>query len=165
MEERGQTLTEKRLLIGKALMAVMLSFVAVILVLYVYTIAIGGFAVVNGRSMEPLLHTGDLVFMKKGGSIEVGDIIVYKDRTGKFIIHRVVASYTYKGTKCYVTKGDNNPYPDTGYPGICRKPVHVEGGIGYGVPEDKVVGVVMGIGGNPVKIPYLGALTLVYKES
>lgn len=152
-------------MISKALMVLLLSFVVVVIVLYGYTIAIGGFAVVNGRSMEPLLHTGDLVFMSKRGSIEVGDIIVYQDRTGKYIIHRVVAVYTYKGVKCYVTKGDNNPYPDTGYPGICRKPVNVGGGIGYGIPEDKVVGVVLGVKGNPIKIPYLGALTLIYKSS
>lgn len=158
-------ISAKRLLIGRALMALLVSFIVVIVVLYGYTIAIGGFAVVNGRSMEPLLHTGDLVFMSKRGDIEVGDIIVYQDRTGKYIIHRVVAVYTYKGVKCYVTKGDNNPYPDTGYPGTCRKPVRVEGGVGYGIPEDKVVGVVLGVKGNPVKIPYLGALTLIYKGS
>ncbi|MCE4599384.1 MAG: signal peptidase I [Desulfurococcales archaeon] len=133
-------------------------------VLYGFSLVKGGFAVVDGRSMEPLLHTGDLVFMRDvDGGIDVGSVVVYRDPSGKYIIHRVIAVYEYKGIDCYVIKGDNNYMPDLGYPSVCKKPYRYGGITVYGVPEDKIVGVVISIGSNPLKIPYLGGLTLAYK--
>lgn len=138
--------------------------VVVLVALYGYSLVLGGFAVVEGRSMEPLLHTGDLVFLSKNKEPEVGSIVVYKDRSGKYIIHRVIGIYEYMGKKCYVIKGDNNAIPDYGFPDICRRPHRVGSYTAYGVPEDRIVGVVIGIGwDNPFKIPYIGGLTILYK--
>ncbi|MEB3773937.1 MAG: signal peptidase I [Desulfurococcales archaeon] len=132
--------------------------------IYAYALLFGGFAIVEGRSMEPLLHTGDLVFLDKRSEPSVGSIVVYTDKSGRYIIHRVIAIYEYKGVKCYIIKGDNNAVPDFGYPDVCKKPQRVGPFTAYGVPEDRIVGTVISVGGvNPVKIPYIGGLTILYK--
>ncbi len=132
--------------------------------LYLFSLANGGFAVVEGRSMEPLLHSGDLVFLLSNRDPVAGDVVVYRDNMGRFIIHRVIAVYDVNGLTCYVIKGDNNVIPDLGDPEDCIRPVNVEGYSSYGVPRDRIVGVVVSIDGNPIKIPYVGGLTLALKE-
>ncbi len=118
----------------------------------------GGFAAVEGRSMEPLLHTGDLVILVKKSDIDVGDIVVYSSNS-KYVIHRVIGVYEVKGYYCYVTKGDNNITPDIGDPRRCPPgPFGVSG-----VPRDSIVGVVLTVRGHPVKIPYIGSITLLIK--
>ncbi|WFO76330.1 signal peptidase I [Desulfurococcaceae archaeon MEX13E-LK6-19] len=105
-------------------------------------------AVVEGKSMFPLLREGDIVFIKKVSpeDIHVGDVIVYEYR-GKYIIHRVIKVIHQNGKTYYVTKGDNNFVIDPYY-----EP---------GVPYDKVKGKVVEIGDNTVlKIPYIGYYTL-----
>lgn len=71
-----------------------------------------GFVV--GNSMFPSLKDGDVLIMKKA-EIEnlfepdlIGQIVLYKDKEGIFVVHRVVKA---KGAKV-VTKGDANPAPD-----------------------------------------------------
>jgi len=125
-------------------------------------------AAVRGVSMEPLLHTGDLVFIVKAteDNIRVGDIVIYKSPTGGYIIHRVIAKYYNSGRLCLVLWGDNresNPSPDRGYPSICgytriKDPLTGAYLIAPGVPLDKVLGKVLTIKGYVVKIPYLGGL-------
>jgi signal peptidase len=119
----------------------------------------GGFAAVEGRSMEPLLHTGDLVVLVKRSDISVGDIVVYSSGS-KYVIHRVVGKYEVNGYYCYIVKGDNNVIPDTGDPRRCPP-----GRYGVsGIPEDSIVGVVLSVRGNPVKIPYIGSITLLVRS-
>jgi signal peptidase I len=76
---------------------------------------------VQGISMQPAIHTGDLaiVFPVSVNSLHVGDVIVYRYCYGgdcMLIIHRV---YTPpQGDPAYVlVKGDNNPTPDQNYTG------------------------------------------------
>lgn len=58
-------------------------------------------------SMEPLIQTGSLVFVKPAQEYAVGDIITY--RCGETsVTHRIVK----KTEEGYVTKGDANPAPD-----------------------------------------------------
>ena len=126
-----------------------------------------GFAVVEGVSMEPLFHTGDLVVLVKKSpeEIEVGDIVVYKSG-GKYVIHRVVYKYVGpSGDVCFVTKGDNNLLPDLGDPLRCGS--RAVPGIGYasGIPYDRVVGVVAEVEGKPLKIPYVGAVRLLARKA
>mgnify|MGYP001770629717 CR=1 FL=1 len=118
----------------------------------------GGFAAVEGRSMEPLLHTGDLVILVRKSEINVGDIVVYKSGS-KYIIHRVIDKYEVNGYYCYVTKGDGNILPDIGDPRLC--PPRSSGFSGQ--PESSIVGVVLTIRGYPVKIPYIGTITLMIR--
>ena len=131
-----------------------------IVVLGVIIIASGvrGIAIVEGKSMEPLFHTGDIVFLEKPdpSRIHRGTIIVYRT-DGRYIIHRVIKIYKYDHTTCYVVKGDNNPVPD---PGLSPCPY-----ISWyrGVPLRAVKGIVASIRGDPLKIPYLGGLTLLVR--
>ncbi|MEB3759671.1 MAG: signal peptidase I [Desulfurococcales archaeon] len=135
-----------------------LSIIAVIVffILAAYML-LGGvlrLAIVEGISMEPLLHTGDVVLIKKEApdQINVGDIVVYSSGT-KYIIHRVIEIKKIDGKYCYVVKGDNNPMPDPGFP-ECH---------GLGIPYDAIVGVVQEVDGSPVKIPYVGGLSLLVR--
>jgi len=117
----------------------------------------GGFAAVEGRSMEPILHTGDLVVIIKKKDINKGDIVVYRS-SSKFIIHRVIDKYEVNGYYCYITKGDGNTIPDFGDPQACPP----RDGFA-GQPESSIVGVVLTIRGYPVKIPYIGSITLLIR--
>lgn len=102
-------------------------------------------AVVEGTSMEPTLQSGDLVIVIKRVSlrdIEVGDIVVYR-RGGTLIIHRVIR---IEGDTL-ITKGDNNWLPDP--------PVKFQ----------SVIGKVLELGDNVVKVPLVGYLTLFARYS
>ncbi len=81
-------------------------------------------AIVDGNSMYPILHSGDLVFFTyPTSSIKNGTIIVFvQGGTGvnaldsllkPVVIHRVIAIGTEPdGMPYYQTKGDNNIAPD-----------------------------------------------------
>lgn len=72
-------------------------------------------AVVNGSSMLPLLRDDDLVIVVPPNNIELGDIVIYRNDKGDYVIHRVIAiAECQQGYRVYITKGDNNPYTDTG---------------------------------------------------
>ncbi len=81
--------------------------------------ALGGttsYVFVEGQSMEPTMHTGDLAIVRKG-SYDVGDTVAFhvpeaelKDQT---IIHRIVAGDSTNGFKM---RGDNNDQPDQWQP-------------------------------------------------
>ena len=65
---------------------------------------------VRGVSMLPAIEGGDLAFTMpcSVGNVAPGTVVVYRDYSGKYIIHRVVeASNGY-----LIVKGDNNPWPD-----------------------------------------------------
>jgi len=142
--------------------AVALVTVAVALGFLAVGVLGAGFAIVEGRSMEPLFHTGDMVALVPvdEGGVAPGDIVVY-EKGGRFIIHRVIYVYVSEGGEvCLVTKGDNNPVPDAGFPSVCGV-VMVEGyGPQAGVPLSAVKGKVLEVAGVPVKIPYIGGVRL-----
>ncbi|MCX8196502.1 MAG: signal peptidase I [Acidilobaceae archaeon] len=135
-----------------------LAALALLIALYlIFRAAGGGMAAVSGRSMEPSLHSGDLVFIVRSDSIREGDIIVFRSGGG-YVIHRVIEVYEKDGMKCYITQGDNNPFPDPGS-SRCADPARRH----YGIPEDLVVGVVITVFGIPIKVPYLGSLALLLR--
>ena len=95
-------------------------------------------AVVSSWSMEPVLHVGDLVVTTGGGSIELGEVILYRSSThGRLIVHRVVK---ISGDR-YTTKGDANPVADF-------RPV----------PRKNVLGKVV------LVIPYVGSIRLIAEK-
>lgn len=98
------------------------------------------FAVVEGRSMEPLLWTGDVVIVYKSDDIRVGDVVIYAGRGG-YVIHRVVE---VRGD-CFIIKGDNNPVPDG-----C-------------IAKERITGKVLSIGSSVIKVPGIGYLTLLVR--
>lgn len=108
-------------------------------------------AVVSGISMEPILSTGDLVLIlpvKNPSEIHVGDVIVYRSMSGRYIIHRVINIVDVGGNIYFITKGDNNPIPDLFSPEL------------PGVPFENVMGKVVSINGFVFKIPYIGIISL-----
>lgn len=107
---------------------------------------IGGpatYVFVSGTSMEPTLHTGDLVIAREADDYAVGDIVAFRlpdgDRTetgGALVIHRIVGGSASDG---YVVRGDNRMGDDPWRP----------------MPED-VVGRALFV--IPGVAPYLNAL-------
>src|SRR4051812_28356179 len=71
------------------------------------------FQVTHGISMEPQYHQGDLVFLLKENSYEIGQIAAYHgNRPGLVVLHRIVGG----DARGYVFKGDNNQSRDVPHP-------------------------------------------------
>jgi signal peptidase I len=74
---------------------------------------IGGrasYVVVDGNSMEPVFHQGDLVIIHAASTYNVGEIVTFHNaEVNAFVIHRVIAIEQDH----YVFKGDNNSWIDT----------------------------------------------------
>ena len=118
--------------------------------------------VVEGNSMLPTLHNGDLVLIYKPGpgDIKPGDIIVYRSPSqNKLVIHRVIEVNRCGPQYCYITKGDNNVNADNS-PILQLEPPQ-------GIDYDDILGVVMGVRIRgvcvPFRIPYLGILTMLLR--
>jgi signal peptidase len=72
-------------------------------------------AVVTGISMEPTFEQGDLAILKRQvdpASLSVGDIVEFRDRFDRPVVHRIVDIQRVEGTLVFTTQGDNNTHPD-----------------------------------------------------
>ena len=73
-------------------------------------VRIGGqasYVMVNGMSMEPGYHTGDLVIVRKAQTYQVGDVVTYRDaEMGAYVIHRIIGIEQGQ----FILKGDNNSW-------------------------------------------------------
>ena len=72
------------------------------------------YVVVSGTSMEPTMHTGDLLVARRQDSYEVGDVAVYRVPIvevggGQQVVHRIVGGSPEEG---YLLQGDNRDLPD-----------------------------------------------------
>jgi signal peptidase I len=80
-------------------------------------VAFGGpasYVVVSGASMEPHLHTGDLVIAHAAADYHVGDVVAYRvpkgqALAGSLVIHRIIGGDAVTGL---VVQGDNKNEPD-----------------------------------------------------
>jgi signal peptidase I len=70
------------------------------------------YVIVNGNSMEPLYHPGDLVILRGSDRAEVGDIFTYWYPEVGAVIHRIVAR---EGDR-FIMKGDHNSWTDGYHP-------------------------------------------------
>lgn len=71
------------------------------------------YVIIDGNSMEPGFHTGDLVILTKASSYNIGDIVSYHDpRMNARIIHRIIGIQDGR----FIMKGDNNNWIDTTHP-------------------------------------------------
>ena len=71
------------------------------------------YAVVDGISMNPKLHAGDLVVLRQASSYQVGDVVAYHNlQLGRLVLHRIVGEVGGH----YVFKGDNNSFLDAYHP-------------------------------------------------
>ena len=77
---------------------------------------IGGqasYVMVNGISMEPNYHTGDLVMVRKAQIYQIGDVVTYRDaEMGAYVIHRIIGIEQGQ----FIIKGDNNSWIDAYHP-------------------------------------------------
>ncbi|GIE79150.1 hypothetical protein Aph02nite_51000 [Actinoplanes philippinensis] len=62
-----------------------------------------------GISMNPLYYEGDLVFVKKASSYEVGQVAAYHGVGGVQVLHRIIGG---DGSRGFILKGDNNDSVD-----------------------------------------------------
>jgi signal peptidase len=69
-------------------------------------------AVVEGYSMNPLLYEGDIVIILPSRNINLGDVVIFKNDRGEYVIHRVIGIINCSGKMLYMTKGDNNQFLD-----------------------------------------------------
>lgn len=97
-------------------LSALLSLIVVIVawVLFAPT-QVGGaasYVIINGNSMEPLYHRGDLVILRTADAYAVGDIVTYRHPTIGQIIHRIIK----KDGDTFVFKGDNNDFIDSYHP-------------------------------------------------
>ena len=96
-------------------------------------------ASITSSSMWPELKKNDLIFIEYAdkNSLAIGDITVFKNEKG-FTIHRIIEL----NENTLTTKGDANNVAD--------KPVEYK----------KIVGRTLDWNDKPVRIPYLGRLTI-----
>jgi signal peptidase len=112
------------------------SIIASLLVLqYIASLPISPFNfkafVVRSGSMEPTIHTGDLLFTRTSKQYSESDIITFADTRGQIITHRIVDSgISQNGTVAFTTKGDNNQSVDTEQ----TIPMHIVGKWWFSVP-------------------------------
>jgi signal peptidase I len=97
--------------------ATLLSLLMAFLVWFMFApTQLGGqvtYVIVDGNSMEPKFHRGDLLLIREASGYEIGDAVTYRDSDlGKFVFHRI----TSMDLDRFVMKGDNNPWTDTYHP-------------------------------------------------
>jgi signal peptidase I len=84
---------------------------AAVLWLVFAPVQLGGraaYVVVNGNSMEPLYHRGDLVITRAANAYAPGDIVTYRHPQVGPVIHRIIG----RAGERWVFKGDNNDFVD-----------------------------------------------------
>ena len=102
-------------------------------------------AAITSQSMYPALKRGDLVLLEgidEAAELEVGDILAFESDDG-FAIHRIVGI----DGETITTKGDANLIED--------EPISFE----------QVIGRALTIRGRLAKIPYLGNIPLIFKQT
>jgi signal peptidase len=95
----------------------MFAAVVAVSILFLRPETLGGsaaYVIVSGHSMEPTLHTGDLVVALRQGTYRRGQVIAYhipknQAGAGALIIHRIIGGSARDG---YITRGDNRDYRD-----------------------------------------------------
>ncbi len=70
------------------------------------------YVIVNGISMEPGMHGGDLAILRQAPDYQVGDVVTYRHPQIGPVIHRIIA---LDGDR-FVFKGDNNTWIDSYQP-------------------------------------------------
>lgn len=112
---------------------------------------------VDGHSMDPTYHMGDLAIVRKQSSYNVGDPVAYRIPKGEFgagamVIHRLIGG---DGVHGFVTKGDNRNIADEWHP----RTADVVGRVVYDVPA---MGNKLGELTRPVNLGgFVAALTVL----
>jgi signal peptidase I len=71
------------------------------------------YVITHGISMQPKIHEGDLVIVRRASTYQHGDVVAYDSPTLRQpVMHRIVDG----GPRGWVTKGDNNDWLDSDRP-------------------------------------------------
>lgn len=70
------------------------------------------YVIVNGSSMEPGFHRGDLAILREAASYQIGEVVPYRHPDIGPVIHRIIG----RDGDRYIFKGDNNNFIDTFQP-------------------------------------------------
>ncbi len=72
------------------------------------------YVIVDGNSMEPGFHLGDLLLVRTEASYRVGDAVTYQNaELGSYVFHRIIGTQLDR----FILKGDNNAWEDSYHPG------------------------------------------------
>ena len=68
------------------------------------------YVIVDGNSMEPGFHLGDLLLVRTEPIYRVGDAVTYQNaELGRFVFHRIIGTELDR----FIIKGDNNSWVDS----------------------------------------------------
>ena len=139
-------------------------FVGYVFITVMLTFSVLSFAgvtkarIVLTQSMEPTIMAGDIVLSLSPDRLppKVGDVVTY---TGRRFVGTAVATFTHRiisgdDATGFVTKGDNNPAPDTQQPTLAD----ISGVVFYTIP---LIGKLLTPKGLLVLVPSLFGLWLV----
>ncbi len=92
---------------------------------------------VQGISMEPGFHTGDVVIVRPVDpeDLKVGDIIQFRDGNHD-VLHRIIEIRQEEGGLVFITQGDNNDAPDPPVPAE-----NVRGRLALHIPKAGLPGI------------------------
>ena len=115
--------------------------------------SIGGYKAIDilSSSMEPFIHSGDLIISKqiKPEKVKTGDVITFRLYEGTLVTHRVVKVIRENKKIKFITKGDANKKPDD----IIITTEHLEGVMkGYLFFGGKLIRLIQGDKGLAVFI-------------
>jgi signal peptidase len=110
---RGRRARNRRRRVLLGLRWLLLALVSAVL----WPTSLGGtiaYVAVNGDSMLPSVHPGDLVVTRAQGGYRVGDVIVYvvprgDIAQGRRVVHRIIRGNAVTG---FTMRGDNNKFVD-----------------------------------------------------
>lgn len=108
--------TGRRHVLHDVLDLVLLALVLVA-VWFLWPVSFGGttrFVIVQGTSMEPRYHLGDVVVAQRNQDPQLGDVVVFRipegeHGAGTLVVHRL---HGVRDDGSFITKGDNRRYPD-----------------------------------------------------
>lgn len=71
------------------------------------------YAVIEGNSMEPMLHANDLAVVRSKSAYDVGDVVAYRSaELDRLVLHRIIE----REDERFVLQGDNNDFVDSAQP-------------------------------------------------
>lgn len=71
------------------------------------------YVIINGNSMEPDFHLGDLILVRTEPVYRAGDAVTYQNaEMGSFVFHRIIGAELDR----FILKGDNNSWLDSYQP-------------------------------------------------
>jgi signal peptidase I len=94
----------------RSVIAVTIALVLATTVIATWPRTLGGstsYIAVNGVSMEPTLHSGDLVLVRRADAYTSGDVVAFDTEDGR-VIHRIVGG----NADGFVLQGDNRDTED-----------------------------------------------------